>query len=218
MMIRAGIILLVIALLSWVATAFFAIRTVEVIGSAVEVSLDETKMTKNLLLFPSQKIRERLLRDNPLLKNVIIRKKYPHTLVIEFVKRRAAAVLLTGDQTVVLDEDGVVLPLSEKGDSLPMIILDVGGVPVGQAVTDGGVLVSLQMMRGLGDAWHIGSITKRESGLLVAKYQESEIFFTQEKDPAVLSATLQTLLTGFRIKGSLPKVIDLRFDKPIVTF
>lgn len=218
MIIRAGIILLMIAVLSWIATVTFTIRAVEVIGHGVVVSLDETKITKNLFLFPSQRIRERLLRDNPLLRNVIIRKKYPHTLVIELVKRRAAAVLLTGDQTVVLDEDGVVLPLSEKGDSLPMIILDVGGVPVGQAVTDGGVLVSLQMMRGLGDAWHIGSITKRESGLLVAKYQESEIFFTQEKDPGVLSATLQTLLTGFRIKGSLPKVIDLRFDKPIVTF
>ncbi|MEK7129725.1 MAG: hypothetical protein AAB803_01785 [Patescibacteria group bacterium] len=218
MMIRAGIIILAIALLSWIATTIFAIRTVEVIGSAVEVSLDETKMTKNLLLFPSQKIRLRLLGDNPLLRDVLIRKKYPHTLVIEPVKRVAAAVLVTGDQSIVLDREGVVLPQSEGERTLPTVIMDVGTVHVGQPVTDNGVLVSLRLIEGLGDSWQIGSITKQESGLLVAKYQESEIIFTQDKDPVALSATLQTLLAGFRIKGSLPKVIDLRFDKPIVTF
>lgn len=213
-----GIILIVIAVFYRIVTTAFAIRTVEVIGSGVEVSLDEAKLTKNLLLFPAQKIRERLLHDNPLLRDVVIRKKYPHTLVIEPVKRVAAAVLVTGDQSIVLDREGVVLPQSERESTLPAVIMDVGTVHTGQAVTDSGVLVSLRLIEGLGDSWHIVSITKQESGLLVAKYQESEIFFTQEKDPVALSATLQTLLAGFRIKGSLPKVIDLRFDKPIVTF
>lgn len=218
MMIRAGIIILMIVVVSWIVTTAFTIRTVEVIGSEVEVSLDETKLTKNLLLFPSQKIRERLLHDNPLLRNVLIRKKYPHTLVIEPVKRRAIAVLATGDQSVILDSDGVVLPQREIQRSLPTVIMSIGTVHIGQSVTDGGVMVSLRLLEGLGDSWHIVSITKQESGFLIAKYQESEIFFTQEKDPVALSATLQTLLTGFRIKGSLPKIIDLRFDKPIVTF
>ncbi|MBI5619939.1 FtsQ-type POTRA domain-containing protein [Candidatus Gottesmanbacteria bacterium] len=213
-----GIILIVTFVLYRIVTTAFVIRTVEVIGSGVEVSLDESKLTKNLLLFPAQKIRERLLHDNPLLRDVVIRKKYPHTLVIEPVKRSATALLVTGDQSVLLDSEGVVLPQSEIREPLPTIIINIGTVHIGQSVTDYGIAVSLRLLQKLGDSWYISLITKHEGGLLVAKYRETEIFFTQEANPAALIATLQTLLTGFRIKGSLPKVIDLRFDKPIVTF
>lgn len=213
-----GIILIVTAVFYRVVTTAFAIRTVEVIGSGVEVSLDEAKLTKNLLLFPAQKIRERLLHDNPLLRDVVIRKKYPHTLVIEPVLRTATALLVTGGQSVILDSEGVVLPQSEISEPLPTIIINIGTVHVGKSVKDYGIAVSLRLLQELGDSWYISSITKHEGGLLVAKYRETEIFFNQEANPAALIATLQTLLTGFRIKGSLPKVIDLRFDKPIVTF
>lgn len=213
-----GIILIITVVFYRIVTTTFAIQTVEVIGSGVEVSLDEAKLTKNLLLFPAQKTRGWLLHDNPLLRDVVIRKKYPHTLIIEPVKRNAIALLVTGDQSVILDSEGVVLPQSETREPLPTIVINIGTVHIGQSVSDYGIAVSLRLLQKLGDSWYISLITKREGGFLVAKYRETEIFFTQEANPEALIATLQTLLTGFRIKGSLPKVIDLRFDKPIVTF
>ena len=46
--------------------------------------------------------------------------------------------------------------------------------------------------------------------------QQLDIFFPQDGDIVEHIRTLQTLFTGFRIKGVLPAHIDLRFGKPVV--
>ena len=59
-------------------------------------------------------------------------------------------------------------------------------------------------------------LVEEQSGSLHAVSATLDIFFTQDAIEQTL-ATLQTLIAGFRIKGTLPKVIDLRFDKPVIT-
>lgn len=44
------------------------------------------------------------------------------------------------------------------------------------------------------------------------------VTFSQEKDLALQVASLQLILQRFKIEGKTPKKIDLRFNKPIVTF
>lgn len=201
----------------FIQSKVFEIQTIEVAASGVSVILDEKKMTNNLLFFSPEKIRRMLLDENILLADVRFTKKYPHTLIVEPVLRTPVGRLTTQTGIVVLDKTGVVLPPSSE-QTLPLLIFDVGTVHEGQTITDPRILQSLRFAEAVGGQEVISSITARDGPSLVATIGETDILFTQDVEVETVATTLQTLLTGFRIKGSLPKTIDLRFDKPIVTF
>ncbi len=61
------------------------------------------------------------------------------------------------------------------------------------------------------------SISEKDSASILATMGHTNIFLPQKGDLKVKAGTLQTIVMGFRIKGTLPTVIDLRFEKPIVT-
>lgn len=196
----------------------FAIRIIEIESSGIGVQIDEKKMARNLLFFPSAKVRSQLLADNPLLKDITIKKKFPHTLLLVLTVRKPVALLVTGSQSVGIDRDGVIIPQESASAPGPVIRINVGSIHSGQALTDRRISISLHVIEALTDSWHVEAITTDDASSLRAKVPNSEIIFTQDADPTAMVTTLQTLLAGFRIKGSLPKVIDLRFDKPVITF
>src|SRR3989344_3752089 len=70
-------------ILFMVTSKFFAIREVSIIGDRVDLVIDERLFVKNLLFFPTSRVRENLLKENILLKNITITKKLPHTLIID---------------------------------------------------------------------------------------------------------------------------------------
>lgn len=184
----------------------FKIQTIEVVGKEVIVKLDERRIDTNLLFFPTAKVRSDLLSENPLLKDVQFHKKYPATLVIVAIPRSPIArVALTG-RTVLVDSEGVVLGLaSAKDEKLPLI-------------EESNLKQSLGFLTHMKDMLLVESITIIDSKTLLAKAGKLDIYIPQHIDLTSKATTLQTLIRGFRIKGILPKVIDLRFDKPIVTF
>lgn len=186
----------------------FRIQKVEVVGAQISVIIDEDKMNKNLLFFPTKKVRMQLLKQNPLLKNIVIQKIFPHTIRIVATSRRPIAII--AESHLLVDSEGVILGAGETADnSLPLVYV---------AMADPALRQSLEILRGLGKENGIVSITKGTSGTLLAKTSTIDIYFPQNDTILDKVATLQTLLAGFRIKGILPNVIDLRFDKPIVTF
>lgn len=211
--VAAGIIVSVV--INWMVD----IHTVEVTASDVQILINEKELPKNLLFFPSEAIRAKLLSENPMLRDLRIRKKFPHTLVIEPVIRTSAARLVQGSQTVTVDLDGVVIPnAGSPARALPEIIRSGDTVHMGQKITDRMVVQSLILIAHLDTRWEIQAIEKRDEASIVVHIGESETIITQDADMISTAATLQTLLEGFRIKGTLPSVVDLRFDKPIVTF
>ena len=57
-----------------------------------------------------------------------------------------------------------------------------------------------------------------ETQSIRAKTGQTDILITQTSDLTYVRDTLQTLMEGFRIKGTMPKSIDIRFSKPVVQF
>lgn len=184
----------------------------------MQIVIDEKKMSKNLLFFPSGRARKELLADNILLSDVQFQKKYPHTLVIVPLLRPAFVRLRSGDRVVLVDRTGVVLMDGDQGLALPIIQFSLPFVRVGETITDKRVQMSLAVLDGLQKAFTIISITEFDGPSLFVKTDKTDIFIPQESDVVGILATLQTLITGFRIKGTLPAVVDLRFDKPVIKF
>lgn len=195
----------------------FLISSIEVAGDGVDIVVDGAKLPKNLLFFPSDKIAAQLTQENPLVSHVSIRKKFPSTLVI-VVTARVALAVVRANASAIVDREGVVLSFESDAHGLP--IIDVGVEPglLGESIKDPKVVTTLTLLADSQSFAKIEKITNKNSTSLKATMNKTSILFTQNSNAQALASTLQTLLTGFRIKGTMPVLIDLRYDKPIVKF
>jgi hypothetical protein len=201
-------------LTTWV----FTIHTIEIVGEHAIVTVDEKRISKNLLFFPSDVFRTQILQSSPALADVQFEKKFPGTLRIIPILRTPAAILVSSDRVVLVDEQGIVLADGDGGLHLPVLNIPTEAFRVGQALADVRVQLALALVKGLAPDVVIHSVIYENSSYLRAKSEKLDIIVTQEKSAEETMATLQLLVSGFRIKGTLPKVVDLRFDKPIVIF
>lgn len=194
----------------------FAIENIEVAGDFVEVVVNEDRLPKNLLFFPTDKLRQDLLLDNPLLSTLEFKKKFPHTLVIIATRKSPIARITMGELIGLVDRDGYIVGLDDETEQLPLISLDATSIAVGQKVDDPATRVALSLLASLPPEFKITKITRYDRLSIVAELPQTNIIVAQESDEASLSATLQTILTSFRIKGTMPTRIDLRYDKPVI--
>jgi hypothetical protein len=197
-------------------TVYFSIQTIEIVGKGIQIIVDEKKISKTLLFFPSDRFKAEILRDNPLLSDVVFSKKYPHTLVITPVIRPAFVKLRTQDRTVLIDREGYVLIDGDQGINLPVFRFAASALRVGEKITDKRILQSLSIFDSLRTFLVIHEILEQNGPYVLVKTDKSDIFIPHDKETQVILATLQTLMAGFRIKGTLPAVVDLRFDKPVI--
>jgi hypothetical protein len=197
----------------------FSINNIVVVGNNIQVQVDETRMPKTLLLFPAERLRAQLLAANPILADIQFQKKYPHTLIIVPTLRSAVARLTAVSREVLVDANGIVLSDADSSSSnLPRLIVAIPVVRIGEIISDHRVTASIAFITGMQDILPIHSVSVEDDGSLRAKGDKLDILFPQDGATPTLLATLQTLLSGFRIKGTLPTFIDLRFNKPIIKF
>ncbi|MDO8451477.1 MAG: FtsQ-type POTRA domain-containing protein [bacterium] len=208
----------VISGISWGIENSFQITHIEVRGSGVSLEIQEERFPDNLLFFPSSSISEDILKDNPLLESVSIQKKFPHTLIITATERRPIARLVGVKQRLLLSDNGIVLGDSFAPSGLPDLLFDLPPVGIGEQISDRNIRLALTFLSLLSHETKVDTISLWEDASLRATYGKTDILIPQISDIKDRAGTLQTLLSGFRIKGTMPARIDLRFDKPVVTF
>lgn len=196
----------------------FTIRNVEVVGEGISVSVDEERFVKNLLLFPTDALRSQLLRDYPLLADVEIRKKYPDTIVIVAHPREPLAMIISEGRAYLAGNDAVVLGLAEGGENLPRGYFPVRTYATGESIAEAPARAFVAFLAAFLEHVQVSEAVPLDGSSIRIKFSQVNIYVTQDSNMDEKASTLQTLLAGFRIKGTLPAVIDLRFDKPIVTF
>ncbi|MCX6794275.1 MAG: hypothetical protein NTY06_04205 [Candidatus Gottesmanbacteria bacterium] len=197
----------------------FTIKNIVVIGNNIQVKVDEARLPKTLLLFPSATLRLQLLADNPILSDIQFQKKYPHTLVIVPILRTAIVRLVATTREVLVDESGIVIADADAScPVLTQLVVPLQAVRIGETIADPRVIAGISFLKGIRDILPIRSISVEDERSLRAKSNTLDILFPQDGSISAILATLQTLLSGFKIKGTLPTFIDLRFNKPIVKF
>ncbi len=195
----------------------FEVKRIEFIAEGMEVKFNERLITGNIIFFPSERIRNTLLREYPQLKDVVIRKQFPHTIVIIPVLRNATALLVTQKATYGIDQEGRVIGIGMQESHLPEIEVNYPSVRVGTTLEDQSVRTSLLFLDKSKPLFSVSKIQAMGDSLsLKAISDKTEILFTQDADIDTLISTLQTIITGVRIKGTMPKVIDVRFTKPVI--
>jgi cell division septal protein FtsQ len=161
------ILLILIIILScsvfFIAKNIFTIRYIEVEGTDVLVSIDEKRLSKNLLFFPVEKFRSEIVKSNPVLQDVRFEKKYPHTLKIIPVVRTPFVRLSSGGRLVLLDKEGVVLQDGDRELSIPLLTLTVPLFHVGETLKDESVQFLLAFVLNMNTLLLISSITQTDS-------------------------------------------------------
>lgn len=207
-------VLIASGMVFWMVTSAFTLTTVEVVGDGVGMTIDQHMVPKNLLLLRTDKLEASLMVEYPLLSSIKVSKRYPHTLVIAAMTRKPIARI----STFFLDRDGFLVDEKKSSDTLPLLDLPVVPIAIGSKLSDPAVVTALGFVAKVHPAITIERIIRNDSTSLIAKTPTTDILFTHNANTEAIAATLQTLLAGFKIKGTLPARIDLRFDKPVVTF
>lgn len=140
-------------------------------------------------------------------------------MVIIPTLRTAVVRLSLIAREVLLDGAGIVLSDADASSPvLPHIVVPLATARIGETIRDPRILAGISFITGIQNILPIQTIIVEDDLSLRAKSDTLDIVFPQDAPMSVTLATLQTLLSGFRIKGILPTFIDLRFNKPIIKF
>jgi len=215
--VTAPLFLGIFGIISYAIIYGFDVTKIEFLGEGMEVEIQKELITGNSIFFPSGKVRTDLLKEYPQLADVIIKKKFPHTILIMPVLRKPIALLVTSKATYGIDAEAKVLGLGYVERILPEIRIDIPMVVVGSTLKDTRVESALQFLEKSASFIPISVIQISEDSLSFrATSDKTDILFTQGASIDTVMATLQTIMTGVRMKGTMPKIIDVRFSKPVI--
>jgi len=194
---------------------------------------------KNLIFLKKKEIVGKILSNHQIIKDLKIKRVLPDKLIFKLEKRKGVAVLgfelnleekeatfsgkpvfETTKDFYMVDEDGVVVK-KENDSFLPLILLSEQlNLNIGQQVPQSQIIEAIKFLTTLRLNLLEPKIAKITSpySLTVWLKDGEEIVFSFKKEIQIQVDSLQFILSRSKIEGRRVKKIDLRFDKPVVTY
>ncbi len=173
---------------------------------------------KNLILLDNKSLIDFLLKSNPNINKILINKSIPNSLALQIIPRIPIAVVDNEHISIYVDEEGIYLTgLSDLG-SLPKI--QIANIPMyTDRKADWRVVKALLILKFF-DNQNIGiqNIVIDDNNNMYTFYllNDIQVLIPYNADAPKLAASLQVIISRFRIEGKTVSLIDFRYDKPIV--
>lgn len=202
----------------------FQIKEIEIEGDNSLIIGIESLAKKNLLFLNAKEVEKKIKTYNPQIVEVNLIKFYPQRIKLIIKTYKSEAVLAATDSYFFLSEDGRVLFKSKKQDqNLPLISyyqkFNSYSYQPGDWITFKDLLLALRLLKilqGLG-VFPEGIDIKGEN-MILFKIGEKKIILSADKDIETVKYQLTKIIKQFKIEGKEFKALDLRFDKPIISF
>ena len=160
------------------------------------------------LLNPDKKIKEIKVSYSHWQKIRV--KKVPfHKILIEITTRQPVACLLIKDKIFLLDREAVIVRETDVNPGLPEIETE--------KFKEEEVKKALEAVHFLNQYSLACKRIKIEAQNLILFFPETEVFLPTE-DMSFKIASLQMILSQGKMEGKLPRKIDLKFKKPVITY
>jgi len=200
------------------------IKEIQIIDYQSKIlGLDEIK--NNFLFFLNEeKIKKIIKERNPLIKEVIIEKKFPNQLILKLTQEKFIAILAVDSGYFYLNDEGKILLKTKKiNEILPKINfyqkLSFDSYSVGEKIDFNDILTGIYFLKNLLDInLKPDNLDIIGADVLVFNIGEKKFYFSTIKNREVQFYQLNQIVKQFKIEGRAYKEIDLRFDKPIVRF
>lgn len=187
--------------------------------TALDVDTLQKYEGKDIFFLSQDLLKSELLRD-VMNRKVVVQKSFPRKLLVRIEKRKPVIALSNAvdKKQILTDIDGVLVDFSES-TYLPILVVrqDTQGLYIGGSVPQ----IWKKVIRTYFLVYKSFGTKEAvfENGVLSTKLENDIlVIFPFDKDPQVLVGALQLIVTRSRIDGKLPKVIDLRYIKPVLTY
>lgn len=212
-----------VVLLAVIVVAFnlpqLKVTQVEIVGGkALDINRVKASLRldgQNLLAIDAPMI-EKMLRQQPAVKAVTVRRQWPNKVIVQVEERRPVAIWQTPEGAFAVDEEGYVISEAQAQGPLPAIVAQEGGLRVGSRVPQGVMGLSKDII----------SRMPRESGAQPRQFQYStslglavvtdqgwKAIFGDDRDLDFKMATLAVVLRTAKERKLAFQQIDLRFGE-----
>lgn len=217
-----GLVLLTFGLYK-LLTTFFLIKTIKISArQGVTLKGVEKLAGQNLLFLNQNKWEREIEKENPVLKEVRIERKFPSQVLVAFKEREAKASIFnpTSNIAFLIDEEGVILEQQKKEKGVPVIIASLQNFKIGDRIRDENIGFVINLISVLEASAQSSQFEIDENSRVLRGILKDNILLLVglDKDKDQILYSLQLLLKKFKIEGNWPKKIDLRFEKPVLSF
>lgn len=173
----------------------------------------------NLLFINEKEVSSYLMKSNPVIKSIKIRKKFPQTMIMQIEDRLPVAKIITGIDNMYIDNDGIILTSNNNYPSFPKII--VSNISIGpNKKADWRVIKALSFINeARKQSIIIEQISADDTSNVFSAITSNGmiILIPYDADPMIKASSLQVIILRFTIVGKNITKLDFRFDKPVVT-
>lgn len=212
-------VFLLLVLLYLVVIKLFRINTIKLDGSyTIPYGLDSLR-GKNILFIKETDIAAWLIEKNSNFSSIEVEKQLPSSIKILAMERKAVAQIIAQNYVYLIDKEGVVFKAVKEPLILPKIEVLTGKIVIGNKIEKLYADSIFPLLSNLSELnIKVENVTLKSPDEIVIELPETTIFTDVYQDDSIISSSLQMMLTSFRIEGRLPRIIDVRFDKPVVRF
>lgn len=208
------------------AHALLQIKNIKIEGYSSPIPLRgfTSYSQKNLLLVSSEDIKRTVLAENPQLRSVSIKKAFPSSLIISVEQQLFTAVFEMNNGYAYLSNEGKIIQKSkEKKEGIPLIRyyqkMNYVSFSPGDSLEYNDILTALHFLKTASDlGLQTDTVDINGFDMLLFSVGDKKLFFTTEKKIETQDYELKEIIKQFKIEGRDFKSLDLRFDKPIITF
>lgn len=210
---------IVLVLVLFGLSSFFKIRVIETNADPVLLK-DLSKLADYYIFFlPEDKIKNHFLK-NPVVKEVKITRKYPRTIFIELTYRDKTAMIFAKNSFFIVDETGFIFEKVSTNSGYPIVNLENQEVGLGTNITHNNLNKVLRIIKLARDRnmqfIDIRMLTNDDISMHLD--QGVQVVIGKSLEAEEIVSSLQIMIKRFTIEGKIPKKIDFRFTKPVVTF
>ena len=220
------ILFISIAFLFFFTLSYFKIKKIVILNNKNKFFITGLKSIENQLIFfaNEQIISDFLLKNNPQIENLIVKKKLPDTIILNLQFAKASAQLKTNGGYLLLSKIGKIIKKTKTMvNQIPLInfyqLLDFYQFQSGNYLDFKEILIALEVLEKLKNLGFndINTIDIKSFDVIIFnKDNEEEIIINTVKDKEKLFYEIETIINKNKVYKKRIKKIDLRFSKPII--
>lgn len=199
-----------------IRTPIFQISRVTVLGDPsgkITPEILQLVQNQNIFLIDESHVQT-TLKKNPLVKDLTFSKSLPNSITVTVTFRDPTFSWQGKNGVFLVDDSGFVFQ-SGPGAGLPTVISQ-NKLILGQSLPSNLISRVSQVLKGTQP--YFVSINTQPTAYLVALTGGTTATFDPTADLDLQSQALQLILAKAKIDGKLPRTVDLRFPKPVVTY
>ncbi len=217
-----ALLLIAISVVTYLVFSFTKVKNIQIENEQNCITEGQVKeksqiIGKSIFLVSENKIQEDLKQIN-CASFIKVQKKFPSTIVV--IPATKKALVNIADQPFSLTEDGYIIKSADSSNIPKVYLPQEIAVAENAKAEDPKVIFALTLVKNLLKSDFTPTQVRfvDNADIIIYSQAEATAMFTVNRDAVQQVDSLQSVLSKARIDASKISQIDVRFDKPVVTY